>query len=108
MTIKLYFAETEKKLDAAVKAGLTAVGITITYQAQEPGFTPVDTGRLRDSINYHVKGNQVKIGTPVEYAPYVEYGTRYQPAQSYLRKAFDMTKLQIVNIFMAQFKRVLK
>lgn len=37
----------------------------------------VDTGNLRGSITADVdEGNlSVKIGTPVEYAPYVEFGT---------------------------------
>lgn len=39
----------------------------------------VDTGRLRDSINYQVEfdGNKMtaSIGTNVEYAPYIEFGS---------------------------------
>ena len=35
---------------------------------------PVDTGRLRNSISHAVEGDDVYIGTNVEYAPYVEYG----------------------------------
>lgn len=52
---------------------------------------PVDTGRLRSSItleeetvNRFIK---VKIGTNVEYAPFVEFGTPSQPAQPFLRPA---------------------
>ena len=36
---------------------------------------PVDTGRLRGSITSTVEGNSAVIGTNVEYAPYVEFGT---------------------------------
>lgn len=36
---------------------------------------PVDTGQLRQSITHQVEGNTGVIGTNVEYAPYVEYGT---------------------------------
>ncbi len=38
---------------------------------------PVDTGNLRGSINSEVNEGKlsVKIGTPVEYAPYIEFGT---------------------------------
>lgn len=38
---------------------------------------PVDTGNLRGSINSEVDEGKlsVKIGTPVEYAPYIEFGT---------------------------------
>ncbi len=55
---------------------------------------PVDTGNLRRSIH---TGNQqsggttasVEVGTDVEYAGYVEFGTRFMPAQPYLRPALE-------------------
>lgn len=36
---------------------------------------PKDTGALRRSITSKVEGNQGIVFTPLEYAPYVEYGT---------------------------------
>jgi phage gpG-like protein len=36
---------------------------------------PVDTGRLRQSITHRIEGSTGIVGTNVEYAPYVEYGT---------------------------------
>ena len=36
---------------------------------------PVDTGQLRASITHEIDGLTGIIGTNVEYAPYVEYGT---------------------------------
>lgn len=36
---------------------------------------PVDTGQLRASITHEVEGQTGIVGTNVEYAPYVEYGT---------------------------------
>lgn len=45
------------------------------------------TGRLRNSItNTHDK-NTVYIGTNVEYAPYVEFGTKRVSARPYLKPA---------------------
>ena len=38
--------------------------------------TPVDTGRLRNSWTSTVSGTTAEIFTPVEYAPYVEFGHR--------------------------------
>lgn len=51
-------------------------------------LAPVDTGHLRDSlkIEYGDDGT-ASILTDVEYAGYVEHGTRYQPAQPFLRPA---------------------
>lgn len=36
---------------------------------------PVDTGQLRQSITHQVVDQTGVVGTNVEYAPYVEYGT---------------------------------
>lgn len=53
---------------------------------------PVDTGRLRSSITNEL-GNDgglvAVIGTNVEYAPYVELGTRNAPAQPFLLPALE-------------------
>lgn len=49
---------------------------------------PVDTGRLRSSIEMVFVGVlAVRVGTNVEYALYVEMGTRDSPAQPFLRPA---------------------
>lgn len=36
---------------------------------------PVDTGRLKGSLTPQVSGMTGEVGTNVEYAPYVEFGT---------------------------------
>ncbi len=48
---------------------------------------PVDTGNLRNSITHTSDDNAAYIGTNVEYAPYVEYGTYKMPAQPFLKPA---------------------
>lgn len=48
---------------------------------------PVDTGRLRNSINHATDEDSAYIGTNIEYAPYVELGTRKMQAKPYLRPA---------------------
>jgi HK97 gp10 family phage protein len=47
----------------------------------------VDTGRLRGSVSHAVDGYSVYIGTNVEYAPYIEFGTSKQKARPYLKPA---------------------
>lgn len=44
----------------------------------------VDTGRLRASISHAVDGDDVYIGTNVEYGPYVELGTSKMAARPFL------------------------
>jgi HK97 gp10 family phage protein len=52
-------------------------------------LAPVDTGRLRDSIQVdRIKWDLYRVSTGVEYAAFVEFGTRYMPAQPYLTPAY--------------------
>ena len=72
-------------LEKGKRNALTAIGATAeTYAKKE---TPVDTGRLRNSISHTVDGEAAYIGTNVEYAPYVELGTSRTKAHHMLQKA---------------------
>lgn len=53
----------------AVERGLEAIGLTAEGYAKEN--TPVDTGRLRNSMSHAVEDDAVYIGSNVEYAPFV-------------------------------------
>jgi len=46
--------------------------------------TPVDTARLRSSMTFEIQPKQGKVGTNVEYAPFVEFGTRHMQARHVL------------------------
>ncbi len=59
--------------DHALRKGLTKAGKQV--QATAKKLCPVDTGQLRNSIEVTQIENGVDIGTNVEYAPYVEFGT---------------------------------
>lgn len=92
---------TRLKLDAAAIARLTdseagPVGRTLLRKAVQVESSakrgcPVDTGRLRSSLTRSLerdsRGLVAFVGTNVEYARYVEFGTRYTRAQSFLRPA---------------------
>jgi len=61
---------------------------------------PVDTGKLRGSITSKtISDTEAEAGTNVEYAPYVEYGTKFQAAQPYMRPAVDTHKNQLTRDF---------
>jgi len=97
-----------EKIERAIALGMKAIGIHMEGAAVS--LVPVKTGRLKGSITFatadhrsHPRGpaklkdeverphrsRMVYVGTWVEYAPHVEYGTRHMPAQSFLRKALD-------------------
>ena len=56
---------------------------------------PVDTGRLRASITTEVGNLEAEVGTNVEYAPSVEFGTSKQSAQPFMRPALDKAITQL-------------
>lgn len=88
-----------KEFPKAVEAGLTAVGMLVEGDAKLN--CPVDTGALRSDINYKVAMSEkvVRIGTAIEYSPYVEYGTRKMTAQPFLRPAADNNRGNIQDCF---------
>jgi HK97 gp10 family phage protein len=75
--ITVEFADNSEEVLRAVKnaveRGLKACGETAVGYAQDK--CPVQTGNLKGSITYAVDGDDVYIGTNVNYAPYVELGT---------------------------------
>ena len=67
------FIKLEKLRDFDVTKPLTEAGLLVEREARLR--CPVDTGALRSSITSEVNGNTATIGTNLEYAPYVEFGT---------------------------------
>ena len=70
---------------SACHRGLIAIGMTAERHAKD--ITPVDTGRLRNSISHAATEDAAYIGTNVEYAPYVELGTSRNKAHHMLKRA---------------------
>jgi HK97 gp10 family phage protein len=58
---------------AALKKSLEAATLLVERSAKQKA--PKDTGALRRSITSKVEGLEGIIYTPLEYAPYIEYGT---------------------------------
>lgn len=57
------------------KDGIKKAALKIEGVAKKA--TPVDTGRLRSSITHDFKGETALVGTGVEYAQFIEFGSRY-------------------------------
>lgn len=71
----------------AIARALEAIGLQAEGYAKMK--CPVDTGRLRNSIThtYDSFDQKAYIGTNVEYAAYVEFGTSKTKAQPYIKPA---------------------
>jgi len=70
---------------------LKRIALQIVRESKD--LAPVDTGRLRSSITLEEETDsngflRLVVGSNVDYAPFVEFGTSRQAAQPYLRPAF--------------------
>jgi len=136
-------------MEQAIERGLTAAAVAVEGEAILQ--VPVKSGRLRGSITYATSKrrsrtrrpaksrdgvsrprgeNTAYVGTNVEYAQHVEYGTRPHEinapvyiskkvgwryikmhpgtkAQSFMRKALDNKRKAIVRIYQAEVKKAL-
>ena len=70
----------------------------ISLEAQQT--VPVDTGRLRASINVKREVLKKSIGTNVEYAQPVEYGTPYRDGTRFLTNAYERHRRRVAEFFM--------
>ena len=74
-----------------------------TKLAFKKGYSHGDTA---GSINTEITdgGMTAKVGPTTEYAPYVEYGTRYMEAEPFITPAFLKVREQFIN----DMKRLMK
>lgn len=91
--IKRYYEKRKPQVERVI----LQAGHRIEYESKKR--VPVDTGRLRSSLTTAEDRKsdefKVRVGTNVEYAPYVEFGTRKMRAQPYLLPAFKMYKNKV-------------
>ena len=109
--------------EEAVERGLAAIGmraVTYTHRPKERGGTPVDTGRLRNSIAWATASQggggtdapsgggaddrTVVIGTNVEYGKFVEEGTSKRKPAHMLRNALTDGSDEYARIMEAALK----
>lgn len=116
--------EGQAKLLAAKKTGYLAASITTqagTGEGTEPGNpaeygSGVITGEGYSNSEMTIQApdeeNEVYVGTPLDYAPHVEFGTIRQNAQPALRPALALAKGQALTIVKVngkmQFKEYLQ
>ena len=72
-------------MEKAIKNGLESIGLTAEGHAKK--ITPVDTGRLRNSMAHAVDDDAAYIGTNTSYAIFVETGARGRSGAHMLQRA---------------------
>lgn len=94
-------------MEAEKKKILEKIGEFVEGEAKD--FCPVDTGDLRRSIkNVVVSDKEVQIGTDIDYAHFVEFGTIKQQAQPYLTPAFEANRNEIRRILEEGIRRAIQ
>lgn len=98
-TLKWYGDEKKTDMQDEMYKALIVIGDLVKTDAKLNA--PVDTGNLRSSILNKTFKSQLEtfIYTNLEYAPHVEYGTRYQAGDPFLRPALFGNKDNIEDIF---------
>lgn len=83
-----------KSKTAVDEAGEKAVKMAAaTCLAHAVSICPQDTGTLARSITMQRVGdNHYRVGTPVHYAPFVEFGTKRMAAQPFLGPALEVAR----------------
>lgn len=82
---KLLMAQSDEILDAMGKTGLRVARSRV----------PVDTGRLKSTIDYVKMGKGVKLIADTEYAAIIEFGGINRPPQPYMRPAALAMQLEM-------------
>lgn len=97
MSVEVEFVDMSSELlagmESQIPAALAAVGGQAAfYCAEELENYPrrVDTGRLKNSINFSVQDKEVQIGTNVEYAIYVHEGTSRMTPNRFLKNGMEL------------------
>jgi len=90
--------------DRLIKQRLEQATLLVERTAKQPGYCPVKTGTARRSITHEMAldGKFAKVGSNVEYFPYIEMGTVKMTARAPLRRALHDNMPKIKRIFSAK------
>lgn len=101
-----HIAAIENNTDEIAHEIVTNLGAIAQKAARN--MVPVDTGALKQSLTLEVDTNVATVGSSLEYAPYVEYGTVNQAPQPYLQPALAIAKQQADNVLKAVADKYVK
>lgn len=109
--------EFNERLDIALKRAFKAIGLQLERNAvieinksvydtpESPNYKR--TGRLRSSITHRSDSRSATVGTNVEYAPFVEFGTsKGKGPRPYIRPAVENHLNEYENILNTELKDV--
>jgi len=94
------------RVGKAVQAGALKIQGDAQRNLPNSDGRGVDTGTLRRSITYEMDGEDAaEVGTNVEYASYVEFGTSKMKPIPFLTPAFEANREGVVSVIKQAMKR---
>ena len=98
-----HLGEMKEISDMKIKQALERCGGI--WETSAKAHAPVDTGRLRNSIEHHAEGDDTMVvETNVEYAIYQEFGTSRQRGTPFVRPS----GYENVQTFKTEIEKTLK
>lgn len=92
-------ARTGYTLERTIKVVLSQPGtgrMYGTHRASAPGEPPaVETGHLRQSVQYTHEGGDHRVGTDAPYAPPLEYGTSKMAPRPFMRPGLEAARREL-------------
>lgn len=95
----------KKNMDLTpIKQAVKANGAEMHQKAMRNA--PADTGFMKRSITIDIQndGMEAHVYPTAEYAPYLEYGTRFMSAQPFMRPSFN----EQVNRFRSDLQKLMR
>ncbi len=97
----------EREMSQASRKMMNTIGEVVKGEVKS--VTPVDTGELRSKIFFKTLDEKtVLVYNNMHYAAYVEYGTRKQKGQFYMKRGVNSAAKIIPRIVNKYVKEVLK
>ena len=100
--VKDFSKDVKSAYEQARERSLEIIGLTAEGYAKKT--VPTQHGRLKNSITHAVDGKDVIIGTNVEYAPYLEFGTTRMKPRPFMVPAIERNREWIKNKLAAVVK----
>lgn len=108
--IKMALAKMPREMVPALGDAITKSAFRVEREAKI--LSPVDTGRLRSSINtsygFGPLGIGAKVATNTEYAIFVHEGTARMKARPFMKQAVELAKRDIGGFFDMAVEKVIK
>lgn len=103
------YAEARRLIKEGPKTGIKYRVRGRAHTASAPGQAPANwTGKLRRSVGFQVRRNEVEYGYKINYGKYLEDGTRKMSPRPGLRITYKNKLKNIANHFDFRFKEQLE